>query len=151
MLNCNDWARQARQKRSKTFENFRKMVRNVWKYSKSDVKRLKIFENIWKMRGVFEFIVCSSWFIEDRSQKAGNRRRMLDVRCEAVGPSKGAGSTNHHKTPILRSVRRHRNFVIVDRERFEISVVAVVKAGGNSCTAPCNNCYALNRPIPPPL
>jgi len=39
VLKYNDWAKQARIKRSKTFENIRK-------YSKNDVKRLKIFENI---------------------------------------------------------------------------------------------------------
>jgi len=38
VLRYNGWARRARQKRSKTFENIRK-------YSKNDAKRLKIFEN----------------------------------------------------------------------------------------------------------
>ena len=38
VLNYNDWAKQARIKRLKTFENIRK-------YSKNGAKRLKIFEN----------------------------------------------------------------------------------------------------------
>ncbi len=35
-----------RKLRLKIFENVWKVVRNVWKYSKSSAKRLKIFENI---------------------------------------------------------------------------------------------------------
>jgi len=34
VLNYNDWAKQARIKRSKTFENIRKVMRNVRKYLK---------------------------------------------------------------------------------------------------------------------
>jgi len=46
VLRYNGWVRWARQKRSKRAENIRKVMRNVRKYSKNDVKRLKIFENI---------------------------------------------------------------------------------------------------------
>ena len=43
---------------------------------------------------------------------------------------RGSGSVK--KTPDLRTVTKHRFYDIVHRKRFEASVVAAVKVGGNN-------------------